>query len=470
MARKGFFNKSQVASKKYDTKTKSPRCGRCKLYETCKSPKMPPTGRGEQKVLYVGEAPGRKEDLRNEQFVGESGSILRRLLRKNGADLDAGIKTNSLICRPPDNEKPTKKQITACRPNLQQTIQQFQPHVIIPMGEMALKALISHKFQKDIGGIGRWRGSMIPDREYKCWICPTFHPSYVSRDETPESAEPIFKEDLRHALRLLDVPLPDYVYEDEEDKIEIIKHPKEITQWLKKLVHMEDVRLTAYDYESTGLKPQHPDQRIRTCSISCGPNHAVAFPIVQSKDFEQAFVRYLSSFEIKKIAANMKFERDWSQVKFGAMVNGLFLDTMLASHVLDNRPKINGLEFIAYAYFGVEPYDSEVRKYLKTDNDRGNELNRIFEADLRSLLIYNGMDSMLEFRAALVQMERLGIDYSHLYSGPTGRELAPQYPYDELRRKMHGTGSKGAQRKSKTKKKDKKEIRKNDRKVRSKAA
>lgn len=425
---KGFFRQEQIASNRNFNTPNHAQCGKCKLKDTCMSPKMPPTGNFKVPLYQIAEAPGGWEDQKNEQLVGDSGQFHRRVMRRLGFHIDDGLKDNANRCRPPENKKPTKTQMQHCRPNIRETINKYKPHVIIAMGEMAVKSLIDHKFDGDIGEIGKWQGAIIPDQEYKAWICPTFHPSYVIRDTSPKAVEKIYEENLKHALQMLDIPLPYYVFENEEDKIEILKHPKEINKFMKKLVHFHDVRLTAFDYETSGLKPHKEGHKIKTCSISWGPDHAVAFPIIKSPDFHKLFARYLASTDIMKMAADLKYEKNWSETVLGMNINGWKFDTQLGAHVLDNRPKITSLEYQNYVTFGQEPYDGSVKKYIKPNkNPGGNDFNYIDQADLRELLLYNGMDSMTEFRLGIVMMARMGIEYQHLFNEVSAEELAPQY-------------------------------------------
>src|SRR6056297_699975 len=164
---KGFFKSSQERSKKISKTNKSiAHCGSCKLYKQCKSPKMQPKGRGEIKILHVAEAPGKNEDLKNEQLIGQAGQFYSKILRKLGIELNACLKTNAINCRPPKNRKPKTKEIDACHPNLLKTIKEFQPHVIIALGDCAVESLIKPRFQEKVGGITKWRGTVIPDREY----------------------------------------------------------------------------------------------------------------------------------------------------------------------------------------------------------------------------------------------------------------------------------------------------------------
>ncbi len=423
MTKKGFFRSSQLASKKITQNSTLPECGKCKLSKKTKNKNIPVSGTGKIKILHIDQYPT------TDHFINEHGKYYARALQNFGIDIDECLKISAISCS--TNKKPTKTQIKACYPNLKKVIAEYNPHVIIPVGDVALDALISHKFQNGPGGIGTFRGFNIPDRAYKAWICPINHPSYVTSDKTSLAAKKIFMDDLEQAVKMLDVPLPKYTFEDEISKIEILKHPKQTISWLKSLLKRTGFEfMTAFDYETSGLKPQHEDQFIRTCAISHGPDYAAAFPMFDDSEFLNLFAEYLKNKRIKKIAANMKFENDWSNVKLGMKVNSWLFDTMLAQHLIDNRSGICSLEFQNYVYFGIEPYDTFIKKHLRPNGTtRGNKLNTIDEADLYELLIYNGMDSMTEFRLAIPQMELLGIDYLDYYdsiTNPTAKELAPQ--------------------------------------------
>ena len=431
MGRRQFFRSSQLASSKIINSKTIAQCNKCKLHLTCRSPRMEAQGIGEIKILHVAQAPGKIEDMKNEQLIGPAGTFYSRSLKKVGMELNAGMKTNACICYPPGDKKPTTTQLKACYPNLRKTIDDFKPHVIIALGDCALEALISHKFSESPGKISTFRGFIIPDREYNAWICPTYHPSFIIRDTTAKVAEIIFLDDLRNAVSMLDVPLPYYTTQNEEDKIEILKHPKQAVKWLKSLLsHSKTYLMTAFDYETASLKPQHNDTYIKTCAISMNPDHAVAFRMFDDSDFIDIFRKYLLSDSIKKIGANIKFENNWSNVKLNCNVNGWLFDTMIASHYLDNRPKIASLEFQNYVNFGIEPYDNHIKKFIKKHGSRGNDLNDIEQCDLHDLLIYNGMDAMTELRLALVQMHQLKMEYDNYYDCitlPRPEKLAPQY-------------------------------------------
>jgi hypothetical protein len=78
---------------------------------------------------------------------------------------------------------------------------------------------------------------------------------------------------------------------------------------------------------------------------------------------------------------------------------------MQAAHVLDNRHGITSVKFQAFVRLGVSLWDKDVSPFLEVDG--GNQPNRIREVDLRQLLVYNGMDALLEYKLAEIMMKEL---------------------------------------------------------------
>ena len=427
--KKGFFRTSQVESKAISRKTTIAQCGKCKLKEQTEYEPLNSTGEGETPLLNIGNRLSSLECKKREHFIDGNGKYYERVLRRHGIELKKCTNTSVIQCPQIQNKKLKKSNIDSCFPNVKKIIEQTSPQVIIGIGDQTIESLISPKFDKSFSAVSVFRGFAIPDRDYKAWVCPVFSPSYILAEKTASVAKKIFDDDIAQAVSLLDVPLPSYINEKEEDKIEILRQPKEINAWLAATISKAEQTklLAAFDFETSGLKPHHPDQFIRTCAISLDPHHAVAFPMQCSTTFLSLFAQFLYHKNIYKIAANMKFENDWANVKLRMPVKNWFFDTMIGMHYVDNRQSICSLEFMNYVYFGIEPYDSHIKKFIKKPNSKGNEMNDIAKADLHDLLIYNGMDAMTEFRHGIVQMEQIGIKYGRFYSGPSAEELAPQY-------------------------------------------
>ena len=106
-----------------------------------------------------------------------------------------------------------------------------------------------------------------------------------------------------------------------------------------------------------------------------------------------------------KIAANIKFEERWTRRVFGHSVRNWAWDTMQVAHILDNRRGITGLKFQSFCLLGMEPYNNGVKSYI--EGEGGNGPNRLRETDMADLLLYNGLDSLLEWKLAKMQRKEL---------------------------------------------------------------
>ncbi len=385
-----------------------PLCGACKLYLGCKSPKMPLWGEGKRKVLVIGEGPGAEEDSQNRPFVGKAGQRLRRELGLLGVNLDRDCwVSNSIICRPKDNATPTDAQIEYCRPNLLRIIQEKQPETIILLGAPAVRSIIGYLWRENSGGIERWQGWHIPCQKWNCWICPTFHPSYVEREKAPV-LDLMFHDHLKRAFALKERPwkkVPDYL-----GKCHFVYDPQEAVNVIATMIFSVKPIAIALDYETSSLKPDDSDSKIICCSVSDG-NESVAF--LWKGVVIEAMKGFLSS-NIPKIASNLKFESRWSLAKLGIEPKNWLWDTMLAAHILDNRPHISSIKFQAFALLGQPPWDEQVKPYMEPKGDDqkkfgDNARNQLHKVDPKTLGIYCAMDSLMEWHVAKAQRKQMGV-------------------------------------------------------------
>lgn len=363
---------------------------------------MPVIGKGKRSILFVAEAPGQQEDQSGVQFVGEAGRCLRNILKEIDVDIDDCWKTNAAICRPPGNEI-TDLHIESCRPNLLNTIRELKPKVIFLLGESAVKSLISTEWGDDLGAIGRWVGWNIPSQTYKAWLCPTYHPSYVLRSGSDPTLSKIVKEHFVRGIARETAPLPDYSLAELSKRVEIITALNLAQQKLRDLADQRG--LLAWDYETTGLKPERPEQQIVSVSFCLNGRETWACPVDSS--LFPTLSKVLKNPNLRKIASNMKFEERWTRTKLGHGVAGWDHDTMLTSHVLDNRGSISSIKFQTYVNFGVGDYSSSIKPFLQADTANG--LNRIREVPIRDVLLYNGLDSLFEYMVSQLQKGPLNV-------------------------------------------------------------
>jgi len=352
---------------------------------------MPPTGTGECPILFVAEAPGEREDIKGVQLIGKAGQFLRERLLDVGVDLDTCRKTNAVVCRPPNNRTPTGVEIDCCRRFLKDEIRTSKPKIIVPMGNVAIQSVIGDRWKGGLGGVSKWHGWAIPDQDLGCWVCPTFHPSYVMRETTPPSADVIFKKELARIVGQVKCPFPTYP----QPFIHSTTISSTVISWIEEWMDRTDPM--CFDYETTGLKPHKDGHKIVSCAVSWDGVSAYAFTM-DDPEVQQMFALLLQQPQIPKVAANAKFEEMWSQWYLGTPVANWRFDTMLATHVLDNREGICSVKFQAYVQLGIADYASKIKPYLEAPKEEGaNGFNRILEIPTPELLHYNGMDAVVEW-------------------------------------------------------------------------
>lgn len=132
-------------------------------------------------IMFVGEAPGRDEDIEGRPFVGVSGQMLDRMLSFIGLDRTRFHITNTLYWRPPGNRTPTDAEIAICRPFLEKHIALIDPKVIVFVGGASAKAML-HTTQGITKIRGRWHEYSQEGLDQPIPALPTFHPAYLLRN------------------------------------------------------------------------------------------------------------------------------------------------------------------------------------------------------------------------------------------------------------------------------------------------
>jgi DNA polymerase len=136
-------------------------------------------GSAKARLMLIGEAPGRDEDLQGKPFVGRAGQLLDRMLAAIGLDEESIYITNTVYWRPPGNRTPTPEEIEACAPFLARQIELLSPDVLVLLGGAAAKSVLGVS-----EGIMRLRGKWL---NYSCAgrdirTLATLHPAYLLRN------------------------------------------------------------------------------------------------------------------------------------------------------------------------------------------------------------------------------------------------------------------------------------------------
>jgi DNA polymerase len=136
-------------------------------------------GHPEARIMFIGEAPGRDEDLQGLPFVGRAGKLLDKMLAAIGLDrcTNAYI-TNVINWRPPDNREPSPEEAAMCRPFLRRHVELLNPEIIVLLGAVSARHVMG---QSD--GIMKLRGRWLEYRvgERMVPVMPTLHPAYLLR-------------------------------------------------------------------------------------------------------------------------------------------------------------------------------------------------------------------------------------------------------------------------------------------------
>ena len=136
-------------------------------------------GTPHSKLMLVGEAPGREEDLQGIPFVGRSGMLLNRILAAIGLKREDVYIANTIPWRPPGNRTPTPMETELCRPFIERQIELSAPEILVALGGPAMQVLTGVK-----NGIIRTRGQWLShklENGKTIPVMPTFHPAYLLR-------------------------------------------------------------------------------------------------------------------------------------------------------------------------------------------------------------------------------------------------------------------------------------------------
>jgi len=170
-------------------------CTQCVLHKF-RTRAVPGEGDRSAELMFIGEGPGRDEDAQGRPFVGRAGQLLRKIIAAMTFREDEVYITNMVKCRPPDNRVPHHEEIEACWPYLARQIELIRPRVIVTLGKTPTDHFVPGRegMTARRGRFGEYRG--IP-------VMPTFHPSYLVRNEGNRELKRMVWEDMQKVMALL---------------------------------------------------------------------------------------------------------------------------------------------------------------------------------------------------------------------------------------------------------------------------
>jgi uracil-DNA glycosylase len=169
-----------------------PDCSRCKLHRS-RTQVVFGVGNPKAELVFVGEGPGRDEDIQGEPFVGRAGKLLTQMIEAMSLRREDVYICNVVKCRPPENRLPERDEIAACSPYLARQLAVIQPKVICCLGACSAQTLLNTN-----QGISRFRGEWFDYRGSK--LIATYHPAYLLRN--PPAKSEVWK-DLQKVMAVL---------------------------------------------------------------------------------------------------------------------------------------------------------------------------------------------------------------------------------------------------------------------------
>lgn len=339
--------------------TTNPNCIKCKLWQNCNSPFMKPVGNKHSVVMFVGDAPNLDDDEAGIPFTGSTKTRLYDIL--DVLEINDVIFTNTVRCTPSDG-KVHKRHIDYCKQFLLDDIQQYNPDIVVLLGNSPLGAILGES------GITTWNGVVI-EREDRTYI-PLLNTAYVERNPAIED------EWLEGFVKISDILAGNYNVSN-NIKLHYPKTVVDVQNMITALHTADDV--IAFDTETATLD-QHSDVAILlACSFAYIDKfdvcHSYGFPIDHSETYfdddeldiiADLICDFFDTYNGDIEGHNLKF--DWKVIKrfFDYEIKS-GRDTILMSHMLTSRPDGHGLKRLSGLHLGMYDYDKPLRDYCKTN-------------------------------------------------------------------------------------------------------
>ena len=167
-------------------------CTRCKLHRG-RTKIVFGDGNPKADLVFVGEGPGRDEDIQGLPFVGRAGKLLTQMIEAMGLQRQDVYICNVVKCRPPENRTPERDEVETCSPFLLRQLDTISPKVIVCLGSVAAQTLLETN-----RGISHFRGEWLDFRGRK--LMATYHPAYLLRN--PNAKGEVWK-DLQKVMAVL---------------------------------------------------------------------------------------------------------------------------------------------------------------------------------------------------------------------------------------------------------------------------
>lgn len=161
-------------------------CQKCRLCRG-RTNAVPGDGSYKAEILFIGEGPGREEDLQGKPFVGAAGKLLTELIESIGMKREEVFIANVVKCRPPENRDPLPEEIKACYPYLEAQIKLIKPKLIVTLGRHSMGRFLPGLKISDVHGQPKRANGLWQERQV---YLPLYHPAVALYD--PKKKEVLF--------------------------------------------------------------------------------------------------------------------------------------------------------------------------------------------------------------------------------------------------------------------------------------
>jgi uracil-DNA glycosylase family 4 len=357
-----------MAPNKYELAVRKHPCAKCEDCPLLEDGRFVPAKLAGNEILYIGEAPGRDEVKAQEPFVGASGQILSRAIRKAGGDPEQVDKTNVVACQPPNNDlRGYEEAVEMCWPRLKQEIEEHPGKKVVALGKIAAEVVIG------AGARLREEAALPPAARRGRWFTPTddsplkgkrvlseYHPAYVARKPSEMSG---FEKGIQRAHGPVDIGAllqpPEIVHINTVEGLQELIERAPAGSWV------------AFDLETNQVQWYDRPAEVGDTILMMVMTWSLKRTYVIDPDviYHPMALPWLQTFfdKFKTIAHNGKF--DVVFLRTVGVRGRVDFDTMLAHFVLaENDP--HGLKRLAQDEYGIPDYEAEIiKKYLRTSND-----------------------------------------------------------------------------------------------------
>jgi uracil-DNA glycosylase family 4 len=345
-------------------------------------------GKGKKgaRIMVVQENPFERESVRNEYMGGKAGKMFRAALGEVGIDVDDIYYTAVVKCTTPEDRMPLMDEVKACQDYLFAEIDIIKPEIIIPTGNMSMKALMG------ITGITKHRGKLVEKDGMK--LFPIIHPNLVLKQ--PKYLD-LFSKDMINLEAILsgEAPPDAIAYDKErlycetyEDAIDEIQRLMNLPTGTRVVVDLETVKTnpfldkTQMSDRNRALFPESERVKIAAIGFSDRPGYGSAIPLYHRETpfighqigTIVKFLRFLfERSDLEFVAHNGKFDMKWLRRQLDIWVENFAWDTMLMHYLAVTEEKgTHGLKDLAWLETDMGGYDDAMADHIPKGEDEGN--------------------------------------------------------------------------------------------------